>query len=99
MLARTPRLTSPRPLAPRTGPEFGDPAKENEPLFSKVARSFAQEQNVDKQQRTALFDRGNPKRYLNKTTKVDTLADCATDQEVRLLLASCSRCAIAESAC
>jgi RNA exonuclease 1 len=65
------------------GPEFGDPAKENEPLFSKVARSFAHEQNADKQQRTALFDRGNPKRYLNRTTKVDTLADCGTDQEVR----------------
>ena len=66
-----------------SGPEFGDPAKENEPLFSKIARSFAHEQNADKQQRTALFDRGNPKRYLNRTTKVDTLADCASDQDVR----------------
>lgn len=70
------------PADAHVGPEFGDPAKENEPLFSKIARSFAHEQNVDKQQRTALFDRGNPKRYLNRTTKVDTLADCASDQEV-----------------
>lgn len=72
------------PHSTSTGPEYGDPARENEPLFAKISRSFNQEQNVDKNLQTALFDRGNPKRYLNKDTKVDTLGDCETDQEVSL---------------
>ncbi|CED82050.1 3'-5' exonuclease [Phaffia rhodozyma] len=61
------------------GPAFGDPAAEMEPIFQKIQRTT---KASGEPKLTALCDRGNPARYLTQETKVTTLKDCASDDEV-----------------